>query len=224
MLSELRALFARPPRQQQDASFTHIMSMAKTIADRNPDGLLPLVRALLRPLQAEHMIAVAERDDHQAPRDIRYLDFFFDLNTIAESSEFYQRNKPAVRIDLARDIVLPTPWMRSRYANALANIGTGKPAGPWRADSNHGIAIWLPWRIGFVGGGNHSIVAGILAGEGEVTTTEIFDLTSIFDRVRCDGRSYRETATGRILGTVDDPRRAAVFEIGRLLAVTPPVY
>lgn len=200
------------------------MSMAKTIADTNPDGLLPLVRALLRPLQAEHMIAVAERGDHQAPGEIRYLDFFFNLNAIAESLEFYQRNKPVVRIDLARDIVLPTPWMRSRYANTLANIGTGKSSGPWRADSNHGISVWLPWRIGFVSGGNHSISAGILVGEGEVIATEVFDLTPIFDRVICDGRSYRETATGRILGTVEDPRRAAVFEIGRLMTVTLPVY
>ncbi|WP_323129610.1 DUF6710 family protein, partial [Klebsiella pneumoniae] len=28
---------------------------------------------------------------------------------------------------------------------------------------NHRVTLWLPWRIGFVRGGNHSIASGVLA-------------------------------------------------------------
>ncbi|ENZ0047743.1 DUF6710 family protein [Escherichia coli] len=38
---------------------------------------------------------------------------------------------------------------------------------PWKQDkNNHYVDLWLPWRIGFMRRGNHSITAGILAGEG----------------------------------------------------------
>lgn len=215
MMEMLSNLLGR--QKPRGSSFDQVMSMAEEIAKCNPEGLLLLVRALLRPLQAEHLLAVAEREQHQAPGDLQHLSFFFNLNTIAESSEFYLRDKPAVRIDLSKDIVLPTPWEKTRYANALANIGAGKSNGEWRQDSNHGIAVWWPWRIAFVLGGNHSITAGILSGEGELLTTEVYDLSPLFERVICDGHTYTETRTGRVLSKVCDPRRAAAFEIGRLM-------
>lgn len=213
------AMFSNLIGRQKSAgsSFAQIMSIAEEIANCNPEGLPLLVRALLRPLQAEHILAVAERVQHQAPDTLQYQSFFFDLNTIANSSEFYLRDKPVVRIDLSKDIVLPTPWERNRYANALANIGSGKSSGEWRQDSNHGIAVWLPWRIAFVLGGNHSITAGILLGEGELLATEVYDLTPLLERVKCDGHTYTETKTGKVVSKVYDPRRAAVFEIGRLM-------
>lgn len=204
-------------RRKPTVSFAQTMSMAEEIAALNPEGLLLLVRALLRPLQAEHMLGVAECAQHQAPEDLGYLSFFFDLNTIAQSSEFYLRDKPVVYVELSKDIVLPTPWKKRGYVNALATIGTGKSKGEWRQDGNHCVAVWWPWRIAFVSGGNHSITAGILAGEGRVQATDVFDLSPIFDRVICDGQTYCERSTGRVLGNVYDSRRAAVFEIGRLM-------
>lgn len=208
------------PASQEDHTFSHIMSMANEIAAQSPQGLRELVRALLRPLQAEHMLAVAELKPHASPNAIKDFDFFFPLNQIAQSTDFYLRDKPEMWVDLAKDIVLPTPWERTRYSSALATVGSGKSQGTWRQDSNHCIALWLPWCIGFVGGGNHSITAGILMGEGKLMATDVFDLTPIFNRVRCDGKIYREIGTDRNLGKVHDPRRAAVFEIGRLMAAT----
>lgn len=215
MIEMLSNLLGR--EKKTESSFTNIMAMAEKIAESNPEGLSLLVRALLRPLQAEHILAVAERAQHQAPGSLQYLSFFFNLSTIAESSEFYLRDNPDVCIDLSKDIVLPTPWERTRYSNALANTGAGKSNGEWRQDSNHGIAVWWPWRIAFVLGGNHSITAGILLGEGKLLATEVYDLAPLFERVICDGHSYTETRTGKVLGKVCDPRRAAVFEIGRLM-------
>lgn len=205
------------PQKAINSSFSEVMALAEEIAAINPEGLTLLVRALLRPIQAEHMLAVAERPQHQAPGSLDYISFFFNLNTVAESSEFYLRHKPEFRINLSKDIVLPTPWKRDRYANALATIGAGKCQGEWEQDGNHSIAVWWPWRIAFVLGGNHSITAGILLGEGELLATEVYDLTPIFERVICDGITYRDIKTGKILGKVNDTRRAAAFEIGRLM-------
>ena len=164
------------------------------------------------------MIGVVENAPQDRLPDLFYLDFFFPLNKITQSSEFYLRDKPQFEIELARDIVLPTPWKKDRYVNALATIGTGKRMGKWEPDdTTHKISVVLPWRIGFVTGGNHSITEGILTGEGKVFANEAFDMSPLLQRVHCDGKTYRETMTNRILDEVSDPRRAAVFEIGRLI-------
>ncbi|ABE47277.1 DUF6710 family protein [Polaromonas sp. JS666] len=216
MLQKLKTLWAKPvPSAVEDNKFDHIMGMANSIAQKSPLGLRELVRALLLPLQAEHMVAVVERVQHAAPAEIRYWDFFF---RIENQSDYYLRNKPREVLTLGRDVLLPTVWKRSSYFNALASIGTGKSLGPWCQDEdNRTISLLLPWRIGFVSGGNHSITAGILMSEGEVVATEVFDMTPLLQRVRCDGKTYREISTDRVLGVVTDPRRAAVFEIGRMM-------
>ncbi|WP_312038611.1 DUF6710 family protein [Salmonella enterica] len=36
------------------------------------------------------------------------------------------------------------------------HIGSAK-GNPWVQDINHRVTLWLPWRIGFVRGGNHSM-------------------------------------------------------------------
>lgn len=110
--------------------------MANEIAAQSPKGLRELVRALLRPLQAEHMLAVAELNPHDSPDFIKYHDFFFPLNQIAKSTDFYLRDKPEMLVDLAKDIVLPTPWKRADYSKALASVGSGKSQGTWCQDSN----------------------------------------------------------------------------------------
>jgi hypothetical protein len=217
MLKKFKAIWSAPFQKPEEIQkFLNILEIANKIAAVDPQGLRQLVCALLRPLQAEHMIGVAENAPHKAPKDLFYLDFFFPLNKVAQSSEFYLRDKPQFEIELARDIVLPTPWKKDRYVNALATIGTGKCMGAWKPDyRNHAITVVLPWRIGFVTGGNHSITEGILMGEGKIFANEVFDMSPLLQRVHCDGRTYRETETNRILGEVTDHRRAAVFEIGR---------
>jgi hypothetical protein len=77
--------------------------------------------------------------------------------------------------------------------------------------------VWLPWGISFVGGGNHSIAAGIIGGGGYVTPAEVYDMSALLDMVQCDGQHYRETSTQNVLADVSDERVAAVFEIGRLM-------
>lgn len=192
------------------------MEMAHQINEINPQGLKELMNALLRPIQSEHLVAVAELGPHCAPSEIRGEDFFFDLWHAGYQPARILPERP-VRLELSRDIVLPTSWHRHRYASALATIGTDKQQSCWRQDINHRVSLWLPWGIAFVTGGNHSITAGILAGEGTLIATEVMDASNVLGAIYCDGRVYRNVETGQSLAAVRDVRRAAVFEIGRLM-------
>src|SRR5690606_8546461 len=103
---------------------------------------------------------------------------------------------------LARDPVLPWAWNRTSYMSALATIGShdgqyGKKR--WRQDFNHKVDLWLPWGIGFVAGGNHSITAGILAADGELVPCNAYDMCFLFDELRCDGTRFHDQRTGRSL-------------------------
>lgn len=208
--------------------FRHILETAKEIAEINPRGLIDLLRAILRPMQSEYLLAVAELGQ-DAVTDID-ADVFFGQAAAGRMVRGVELDPNHFRLQLARDIVLPWAWNQQRYVNALATIGASKGnpedenvphQGAWRMDAfNHVVTLWLPWGIGFVGGGNHSITAGILAAEGELIPTEVYDMGHLLDEVHCDGRHYIETATGRLVDKVTCHRRAAAFELGRLMRDT----
>lgn len=200
--------------------FSQSMLLANELVAVNPDGLNDLLRVLLRPLQSEIMVDVVEKPAHQARSWIRRSDFFMRQTGENLFSEHGLINlaDEKYRVYLAKDIVLPCPWHRDRVVSALARIGSGKTFGPWEQDfANHHLTLWLPWRIAFVNGGNHSITAGIIAGEGSLLPEEVYDMSHIFQKVRCDGSHYWDIENHTKLGVVDDPRIAAVFEIGRLI-------
>lgn len=93
-------------------------------------------------------------------------------------------------LSLASDMVLPWLWSLSRYINNVSSIGTHKGK-PWKQDkSNHYVELWLSWRIGFVGGGNHSKTAGILAGEGTLIPEHVYDMSWLFELVRTYGNHW----------------------------------
>ncbi|TVT73154.1 MAG: hypothetical protein FHP92_14710 [Denitromonas halophila] len=212
-----RKLRAANPRSERREKFQAVMHMAAEMNKCNPRGLQQLIFALLRPLQAEQMLAVAENVQHGAPAGIESSSFFFQTSGIVSETEQWMKPNPNIKLDLKQDIILPTPWVRARFASALSHIGQGRAMGAWKEDTNHVIALWLPWRIGFVNGGNHSITAGILRGEGTVTARDVFDMSPLLERVTCDGDRYFDTVKNRVVGEVQDHRRAAVFEIGRLI-------
>ena len=121
-------------------------------------------------------------------------------------------------VDISRDPIFPMPWHRDRVLSACVNIGDKKPWGAWKQDnSNHSIELWLPWRIVFVHGGNHSISAGIFSGSGIIMPSVVKDFSKCFSSISCDGRHFFG-ANGKKIAKVTDHRKAAVFEIGRLIA------
>ena len=118
-------------------------------------------------------------------------------------------------LSLASDMVLPWPWNLSRYIDSVSYIGINKGM-PWKQDTlNHYVDLWLPWRIGFVHSGNHSITAGILAGEGTIIPDHVYDMSYLFTLIRTDGVHW--FVNGQKAEAVKSWRSAAVFEIGRLL-------
>lgn len=199
--------------------FEQLMMCARDIVTKNPAGLPGLIVAILRPLQAEQILSVAERADHTARSEITtarffsknfYFSLFDGLDCVALSADRY-------RLRLNKHLVLPTTWGKSSFVSAIAAIGTDKRQSCWRQDPNHRVTLLLPWGVGVVEGGSHSIAAGILAGDGELTPTKVLDFSLALAQYHCEGVKIIETSTGRVVGEMHDERFAAVFEIGRLM-------
>lgn len=207
---------AAPPSSE----FNHIMSFARDLANSNPVALIDLVRVLLRPLQAGLMLSAIENEMHGARSAITDFKFFMPNgpSDLQMAFDCPRLSSEGFLVQLNRDPVLPCPWHRGRYVSALADIGAGKPCGDWEEDNtNHFVTVWLPWGIAFVNGGNHSIAAGIVGGEGVLRPNEVFDMSRLLDLVQCDGQHYRLVANGQALDRVHDTRIAALFEVGRML-------
>ena len=212
--------------------FQQLMETAAEIASRNPRGLPHLIGAILRPLQSDYLLAVAEYGalDHGGINSLAFFGPAISRRLYTPDGMKFRgekRDPRSYRLALARDPVLPWPWKHDRFVTAVATIGSDKEfenpsglcrwQGAWRQDDNHDVDLWLPWRIGFVTRGNHSIAAGILAGEGSLVPDTVYDMGFLLDEVRCDGHFYRCTKTGKILAPMHDARVGAVFEIGRYL-------
>ncbi|HHY0525332.1 TPA: DUF6710 family protein [Vibrio parahaemolyticus] len=196
-------------------NYDQLMSVAR----RLPVNALPeLIRAIVRPIQSEFLLAVAEEGSDSRP-DMNPQEFFFDgliQYLFIDKMEENERDGADYPLSLASEMVLPWPWNLSRYIDNVTHIGTSKGK-PWKQDhTNHSVDLWLPWRIGFVYGGNHSITAGILAGEGTVIPERVYDMSYLFERIRTDGKYW--FVDGQKIEPVKSTRSAAVFEIGRLLA------
>lgn len=211
-------------------AYQTLLSTGLEIAKKNPSALPSLIAAILRPEQSELLLGVGERG-RDAHDTVDGHGFFFDSmwdvynRTGVQPSECQANEFPVL---LGTDPVLPCPWNVNRFIDAMSFIGSGKVdqqradrddyGGRWRQDANHSVSLWLPWRIGFVSGGNHSIAAGILAGEGTIIADRVYDFSFIFDFVTCDGSAYHLAGPEHFSWPVTDVRRAAVFEIGRIIA------
>jgi hypothetical protein len=68
-----------------------------------------------------------------------------------------------------------------------------------------------------VGGGNHSITAGIIHAQGKIKPEETYDISRVYKYVVCDGVEYKRKHDGSTIGPVSDLEMAAIFEIGRLI-------
>lgn len=205
---------AKLAAEKEKNSFTHLLS----VAEKLPVNALPdLIRAIGRPVQSEYLLAVAE-EGTDAREDLTPESFFFEKIMLVKSYEVMKKNELKgvdYPLSLACDMVLPWPWSLTRFIDNVSSIGTQKGT-PWKQDSvNHYVELWLPWRIGFVQGGNHSICAGILAGEGTLIPKHVYDMSYLFELIRTDGLHWY--VEGNKTETVKSGRTAAIFEIGRLI-------
>lgn len=200
-----------------------ILSIANDIAKQNPEALRDFVRLLGRKLQSDYMCrAVSWLDEHKVPNlnpKLVWFNEFLPLDSDGHCGYDLKRKITATQtLNLASDIILPWPWDLSRVVSNISSIGVGRPCGAWKQDTlNHQVEYWLPFGIGWVHGGNHSIMTGIIQGEGRLTTDRVYDLSALFPHVRFDGNAFIRVYDGMVIQEATEFEFAAIFEVGRLM-------
>lgn len=196
------------------------------LGDDDSELLRRIIYLLVTPLQAamNARLLLAQTDISGGPAEISFKSLWFDPyvpitdegKSVHDIAVAYGDDLPEINLLTSR--ILPWPWNQGRLHGTLASIGDGRPLGPWREDPlNHFVSAISPLGIGLCGGGNHSIAAGIVMGEGAVRVSEIYDLARVYPYVQCDGKTYKRTHDGAVISTVSNPVLAAVFEIGRMI-------
>lgn len=212
-------------REKNKKEFENIMKFANDIIKYNRYALIDVVKALLYPLQYKTIIEPIVKGEHETDNTNYFNDFFWNDREISiwtnmkiKSGRIQAVNKNTKFIlDLKKDIIISTPWNKDRLRNALSNYGAGKNKIQWKEDDNHRVETWLPWGISIVDAGNHSIAAGIISGDGQLEPDRIYNISGIFERVKCNGENYIDIITNKAIFPVTDVNTAGVFEIGRLM-------
>lgn len=202
----------RKYNREQAELFDRIMSVAEEVPEQ---VLVKFIGQLVRPIQSDLILTGMKEgprsDDHNMSADR-----FFFRDILRSELRPYRESLEAgseYSLSLKSDPVLPWPWNRDRLKSAFSEYGPAIGE-PWRQDHyNHLVSLWLPWRIGFVECGNHSISAGIVFGEGTVEPSEVMDCTKMLDVIRTDGRHWH--LLDEAIESVRDGRTAAIWEIGR---------
>ena len=202
--------------------FDAIMELAYKMSCRNPAHLPKLVKLLARKIQSNALCAALYYDtkeeiDNNVP-EIKpgHLLFDFSIKLNNEDNEFndfmvkLEYHRP---LELRTDIIMPWPWQRQDIIVNLCDI----PVGGWRQDINHIVEYWLPIGVGFVNCGNHSIMCGIINGEGVISDYSALDISETYKHVKCDGKHYMRTSDYSIISEVSNLEFAAIYEIGRLM-------
>lgn len=215
--------------------FTHLMRRADLLANAgNVEGLKDLIKLVMRPLQAKTMLRPYTSDDHKGGTDLYWQtelgiscyitakvgDRIVDdrlFSTWCRSDDCLISDKDLYpQLDLSTDIVLPTPWHPDRILRNIGAIGEHRRWGPFKQDfSNHFVAYQYPLMIGWVNGGNHSIMQGIIGGRGYLIPDEVHDISLLINAVEFNGRHWYSRITGHQLGAPRHQEFGWCWEIAR---------
>jgi hypothetical protein len=218
-LSTLRKRVSGGRRLQRE-EFENILRIAQIMARQDPKALPLLLRLVGRAAQFRAMGRVVRGNEPDALDydEAALFDHGAELTKDGRRLGDLKREVPAPRsVSLASDLIFPWPWNAGRIINAFSNLRPGGEWGRWRQDPNHCVELWLPIGIAWVHGGNHSMTAGILNGEGEIQPEITYDISRVYRHVTCDGIKYYRKCDRKAIGVVPDFEMAAVFEIGRLI-------
>lgn len=204
--------------------FQHVLLAATEMAAINKLALPTLVRSIALPLQARRLTKALESHEHGARVSADFDNLFFPTHRPISAdgqslNDLLRQRTDALsrtyfRLRLGKDVVLPWAWNRRRLINTLGTIGGSKSGGAWRGDINHRVQLLLPFGVGLVHGGNHSLVAGIVDGEGEVIA-DALDLSVAYEHVVFDGIAFRRKHDGMVLNIPEEEEPGVLFEIGR---------
>ncbi|RYZ88822.1 MAG: hypothetical protein EOP04_08455 [Proteobacteria bacterium] len=187
------------------------LEKALELADRHnnrPATIKGLIKILALRKQAQLMAAVPRQGQDKIPS---YSSFNYLLQRMPVSSIL--ESKGEKNIELSKDIVLPWPWAEARFESLHLY---GRDVGnPWQFDqTNHRVEWFEPVELGFVSGGNHSIMAGILAGEGILPAENVYNLAKFYLACHLDNECYvYENERFPVI----DWDMATILELGRRL-------
>lgn len=197
-------------------TFINVMKNADLLAEAgNIEGLKDLIKLILRPIQSNHLLHAYISEKNRALKELNWSDdfgvvSFIDVRvgekiirdrTFASwcwSAECLIKEKNIFpQLDLSTDIVLPTPWHPNRILSNIGSIGEDRPRGQFKQDySNHRVTYQYPLMIGWVTGGNHSLMQGIISGRGVIVPDEVHDISLLIDAVEFDGLNWRSLLSG----------------------------
>ena len=199
-----------------------VLKIAAEIATKNPAALKDFMKLLGRKYQSECLCkAVSALNEHKVSNlepSLAWFDTRMELN--ADNHNLHDVIKKVdvdVELNLATDLVMPWPWNMDRVVNNLSYIGGGESRTPWRQDNNHRTQLWLPFGIAWVYGGNHSMMSGIVQGQGVIKPEEVYDASPLFKYVKFDGINFIRLDTGNVIGKPADFEFACIFEVGRFM-------
>lgn len=211
-------------KKSVDSAFDNAMYFAMQ-ANRHPDPLQRLLKlkdlrkVFLRKIQSQHISLCYCSGLHGAPAELDE-DAVFGKELAALLMNDYRSEVPqALSLNLANDIVFPTPWHPSRMINNVGVFGIGYGRQEWEQHTNNHEIYWLEtFGFGVVGNGNHSITAAII--NNDISLFKIPNYIEhglVFDYVHFDGQQFVLTASEKALGEPVYPEFGIVFEISRLI-------
>ena len=130
----------------------------------------------------------------------------------------FDLGKSGIDIDLSKDAILVCAWNKQRFENALLTIGENVGNSFEFDEINHMATYIYPIGVTIVYNGNHSIVSGILKGEGTIQANQTYDLVPTYRYMYFDGVYFRRKDDGSILHKVERFEIGALYEIGRIFA------
>ena len=218
-------------------SFNELLKRAEILLEeKNVEGLKDLIKLVLRPIQSAHLLEPYLSAEHSANGQLSpWRDWGIEGTLHVVINEQVINDKDFIawccsdmcmidnqelfpRLQLSIDIVLPTPWHPSRLISNIGSIGPGRPCGIFQQDPNHVILYHYPLMIGWVAGGNHSIVQGILQG-GSVVPDEVYDISPIINAVTFDGVQWVCSHSGNPMGTPRYPEFGWCWEIAKRITL-----
>lgn len=144
----------------------------------------------------------------------RYLNSSVTFN----NSKSFKLGKSEIDINLSKDAVLVCAWSEERFINALLKIGKNVGNKFEYKKINHMATYIYPLGLAIVYNGNHSILSGILKGEGVIQANQTYDLEPTYDYMYFDGVYFRNKDNDEVIYKVRRFEIGILYEIGRLLA------
>lgn len=219
-------------KKSTPADFQQLLRRADILVEeRNSEGLKDLIKLVLRPIQSKHLLDAYVKGDHRAVNEIgldnnlgfrSFITAEVDGRLVGDRtltswlfSDDCKITSEKPTLSLSSDIVLPTPWHPQSIIANLGKIGNGRQNGVFKQSTNHSVIYLYPLMIGLVNGGNHSIMQGILDGNGEIKPAEVYDISCLLSAVRFDGYDWLSELSGNRIGTPPYVEFGWVWEIAK---------